>query len=93
MSVVFIVNLPVFVACTLRGETNSSWRRGITYASKRAVNLDLDNLALNDLGLLLDAHANGSAERLGERLGLAECEREDLGGSDHGEWYVSTQLF
>ena len=42
------------------------------------IDLDLDHLALDDLGLLLDAHADGAAKGLRERLGLAHLEREDL---------------
>jgi len=47
--------------------------------------MDLDDLSLDDLGLLLYAHADGLTEGLGERLGLGHLEGEDFAGCDHGE--------
>lgn len=58
-------------------------RRGTGH--RRPIDLDLNDLALDDLGLLLDPHADGLAERLGEGFGLRHLEGEELAAGDHRE--------
>mmetsp|Transcript_42728 Transcript_42728/g.106338 ORF Transcript_42728/g.106338 Transcript_42728/m.106338 type:complete len:379 (-) Transcript_42728:89-1225(-) len=57
----------------------------------RPVDLNLDDFPLDDLCLLLDAHANRPAERLCERLCLVHLQREDLGRGDRGERSVRAE--
>mmetsp|Transcript_27388 Transcript_27388/g.69692 ORF Transcript_27388/g.69692 Transcript_27388/m.69692 type:complete len:387 (+) Transcript_27388:657-1817(+) len=58
---------------------------------RRAIDLNLDNLALDDLGLLLNAHADRPPERLRQRLRLVHLEREDLRRCDGGERRVRAE--
>ena len=60
-------------------------------ACGRAVDLDLDHLALDNLRLLLDAHADRPAERLRERLSLVHLQRKDLGRGNGGEGRVGAE--
>mmetsp|Transcript_43163 Transcript_43163/g.115447 ORF Transcript_43163/g.115447 Transcript_43163/m.115447 type:complete len:210 (-) Transcript_43163:78-707(-) len=55
------------------------------------VDLHLHHLALDDLRLLLDAHADGPPERLRERLRARHLERVDLRAREHGEGGVGAQ--
>ena len=67
---------------------STSWPvRGLETAGVvgRALDVDLDDLGLDDLALLADAHADAAAEGLGQRLGLGHLHREDLAAGDHGE--------
>mmetsp|Transcript_13014 Transcript_13014/g.50886 ORF Transcript_13014/g.50886 Transcript_13014/m.50886 type:complete len:477 (-) Transcript_13014:125-1555(-) len=60
---------------------------------RRPVDLDLDNLALDDLRLLLDLDADRLAERLGQGLGLGHLHREDLRAGHHGEGRLLAEGF
>ena len=60
-------------------------------ATGRPVHLHLDHLALDDLRLLLDAHANRPPERLRQRLRLRHLEREDLAAGDARERRVRAE--
>ena len=62
----------------------------VDFMSEGAADLDLDNLALDDLRLLLDADPDGAAERLRERLRLAHLQGEDFRGRQHSERRVGT---
>lgn len=52
---------------------------------RRAVDLDLHDLALDHFGFLLDPHPDGLPERLHEGLGLGHLEGEELAAGEHGE--------
>lgn len=64
---------------------------GGAYPCDAAVDLNLDDLALNDLALLGYAHADGLAKGLGEGLGLGHFQREDLRRGQHGEGHVGAE--
>ena len=65
MSVVFIVNFPVFVACTLQVESPDVLIiKSAAYPSKTAVDHNLNDFTLNNLCLLLYANTDTSAECL-----------------------------
>lgn len=51
----------------------------------------MEYLALDDLGLLLDADIDSAAERLRQRLGLAHLERVDLAAADRHKRYIRAQ--
>jgi hypothetical protein len=63
-------------------------RGTVAYAGQTAVDLDLDDLALDDLCLLLDTNTDASTEGLSKGFCFGQREREDLARSDHGERYV-----
>lgn len=60
-------------------------------AADGALDADLDDLTADDLALLADLDADGAAEGLSERLGLAHLEGEDLAGGDLGEGSVLSE--
>mmetsp|Transcript_3864 Transcript_3864/g.17004 ORF Transcript_3864/g.17004 Transcript_3864/m.17004 type:complete len:483 (-) Transcript_3864:42-1490(-) len=74
----------------LQRELAHLWRRA---GRRRPVDLDLDNLALDDLRLLLDLDADRLAERLGQGLGLGHLHREDLRAGHHGKGRLLAEGF
>ena len=70
MSVVLIVNLPVFVACTCVIVVRFGWVVNglVTYAGQTPVDLDLHDFALDNFSLLLDPDTDTPPQRLREGL-------------------------
>ena len=87
MSVVLMVNLPVFVACW---SFKFLYPRKTRYtdASQTPVDLYLNHLAFNEFSFFLDSDPNTPPERLCESFCLGHGQRKHFARGDHRKWNV-----